>query len=83
MTPYEIGERRHETCRYGVFSATAFCVGERGEETPECPPPLCALPLPEGLPPVLGRLWGGQIEFARDCAVCPAWSPIAAVGGAP
>ena len=38
--------------------------------------PLCGLPCPSDMPPWVARRWSGSIEFNRDCAVCPAYSPL-------
>lgn len=65
------GERRHETCRYGIFARKAFRIEKSGTQTPIAMP-LCGFKIPEGLPPAVYRKWGGDIELARDCALCPA-----------
>lgn len=69
------GERRHEQCRYGVFAEQAFRVDDRGKETPFAMP-LCGWKPPADAPPLLARVWSGAIEFDRDCAVCPTFSPV-------
>lgn len=69
------GERRHEQCRFGVFAEQAFRVDDRGKETPFAMP-LCGWKPPADAPPLLARVWSGAIEFDRDCAVCPTFSPV-------
>jgi len=69
------GERRHEKCRYGIFSAEAYTIGPDGVERPFAMP-LCAYQPPEKSPPAISRSWGGAIEFDRDCAVCKAYHPL-------
>lgn len=68
------GERRHETCRYGALTEAWDVDGITGREiatlTHLChwEPPAC--------PPALARMWGGLVEPARDCAVCPVYEAL-------
>ena len=75
LTLEETGERRHEQCRYGIFSAEASRIYEGGKETPFAMP-LCWFSPSEPVPPALKRGWSGAIEFARDCAICPAYASL-------
>lgn len=72
-----IGEANHEKCRYGTFARQAYRVLECGQEEPFAMP-LCGMPAPADLPPWIVRKWCGAVEFARDCAVCPAFSSLEA-----
>lgn len=38
--------------------------------------PLCAWRPKESWPPTLTRVWGGAIEFDRDCAACPCFERL-------
>ena len=67
-----IGERRHETCRFGTLTE-AWSTFESGALTATVVP-LCSWELPDEAPPAARRAWGGRVEPHRDCAVCPAWS---------
>ena len=68
-----LGERRHEACRYGVFSSHSVRLIASGEQPFAMP--LCAWSL-GAAPPAVGRAWGGAIEYDRDCAVCPVYAPL-------
>lgn len=73
---YDLGERRHEQCRFGVFADEAYSVDEAtGTETPIVMP-LCAWEPLGPAPPAIARLWGGAIDFDRDCAVCTCYCEI-------
>lgn len=74
MTPAQLGERQHETCRFGSLTP-AWMVGAGGLERPTCIP-LCGWRPPENAPPGLARAWGGAVEYDRDCAVCQAHQPV-------
>lgn len=76
MKPFEIGEARHEVCRHGIFSDWSVAVTPHGERPFVMP--LCAWK-PERAPPAVARHWGGEIDFARDCAVCPVFQRLEAV----
>lgn len=75
MTDRELGERRHERCRFGVFASEAVHIDERGRETPFAMP-VCAWALPLDAPPAARRAWGGAIDFERDCAACAAFREL-------
>lgn len=78
-TEWDAGERRHEQCRFGVFSEQAWRVDMNGTETPMALP-LCAWQHGEIVPPAVARAWGGAIEYDRDCARCAAFSTLSARG---
>lgn len=71
----QLGEDRHARCRFGVL-APAW----RGDGAPDdwepTVKPICNFPVPEPCPPALKRQWGGSIELARDCALCPAFAEV-------
>lgn len=76
---YDYGERKHETCRFGIFAQEAYRVPFLTDEGGEpFAMPLCAWRPPEPHPPAVTRAWGGAIEFERDCAVCLAHQTIPA-----
>lgn len=68
-TAAEIGEERHTDCIYGLLSR-AFRIEATGRETPALMP-LCGWRPPDPSPPALKRVWGGAVDFAQDCAICP------------
>lgn len=69
------GERRHETCRYGTLTPAWRIEAANGAETATVMP-LCTWGLPDPCPPAVKRGWGGAVEFARDCAMCAAHTPV-------
>ncbi|AFU86513.1 hypothetical protein D869_gp031 [Caulobacter phage CcrRogue] len=72
-----VGERRHETCRFGRLTEQWEVDPRTGKETPGTAP-LCTWE-PEGdVPPAHKRVWGGIIELDRDCAVCFAYRELPA-----
>ena len=72
---YERGERRHEACRYGTLNAAFEIPAHGGPERPSLVP-ICNWNIPSPHPPAAGRAWGGAVEYARDCALCDAFSPL-------
>lgn len=71
-----IGERRHETCRFGRLTE-AWSSFESGHLSATVVP-LCLWEMPEPAPPAAVRGWGGRVEPERDCAACPAWCGVEA-----
>lgn len=63
-TLHALGERRHETCRWGDLTETYRDGGVPGVA------PLCRWKPPHEIPPGMNRAWGGLVEFHRDCAIC-------------
>lgn len=76
----QLGEDRHALCRWGLLTEAWTGTGESvDDEPPEWTPsvmPICTFPVPEPSPPAMKRQWGGSIDLARDCAVCPAYAPL-------
>ncbi|AFU87547.1 hypothetical protein CcrKarma_gp030 [Caulobacter virus Karma] len=64
-----VGERKHETCRYGRLTEMWTTNLVTNKETAGVAP-LCTFDPPGDLPPALKRVWGGIIDLDRDCAVC-------------
>jgi hypothetical protein len=74
---FDLGEERHEQCRYGVFAGEAFRIDAATMKETPIVLPLCAWQIPRPCPPGAARVWGGDaVEFDRDCAVCDAYSPM-------
>lgn len=73
----QIGERRHEQCRFGTLTEAYSIDAITGREQPMVIP-LCTFDPPGPVPPALNRAWGGSIEVERDCAVCPAYQRLEA-----
>lgn len=69
-----LGERRHETCRFGMLTQAFIVPVEGGRHTPTVIP-LCTW-RPEPCPPALTRQWGGAVELDQDCAVCSVHDPL-------
>jgi hypothetical protein len=69
------GEARHEICRFGTLTEAFRIDATSGRQTPTVIP-LCLWRLPDDCPPAVKRMWGGAIEFDRDCAVCRAFDPL-------
>lgn len=73
---FELGEERHETCRFGTLNkAVRISIGD-GRETPTLQP-ICHWSSGQPTPPALRRAWGGAVEYERDCAVCPVHQVVA------
>ncbi|AXQ68231.1 hypothetical protein HOT99_gp027 [Caulobacter phage CcrBL10] len=64
-----VGERRHETCRFGRLTEVWEVDPRTGKEKAGVGP-LCTWEPAGDVPPGLKRVWGGLIELDRDCAVC-------------
>ena len=75
------GELRHEQCRYGRLTE-AWHYAPVGGETPTVIP-LCGWQIPEPAPPAAVRVWGGAVDYQRDCAKCAAFRPVEAPSEAP
>lgn len=75
-TEWTRGEQRHERCRFGTFSAEAYAVASDGSGERPIVMPLCAWEFGEATPPAVARMWGGAIEFDRDCARCATFREI-------
>lgn len=71
------GERKHETCRFGIFSRQAYSIDSSGRQTPHVVP-LCAWKPDEDVPPHVHRYIGGAIDFERDCRDCTCHRPVEA-----
>jgi hypothetical protein len=71
----QLGEDRHARCRFGLLTPAWQGDGTADDWTPTAMP-ICTFPLPEPCPPALKRQWGGAIELARDCALCPAFEEV-------
>lgn len=63
------GEERHETCRFGRL--TEAWLVEHGAET-ALSIPVCDWEPAKPHPPAIRRAWGGDVQYARDCAICDA-----------
>jgi hypothetical protein len=61
---HTFGERKHETCRFGDLTESWV----NGVEPTVAP--LCRWEPPCAIPPGMSRVWGGLVEFYRDCAMC-------------
>ncbi len=76
----QLGEDRHARCRYGLLTEAWY-----GDGTPEdwepTVSPICTFQVPEPCPPAIKRQWGGSIELARDCAVCPVFAEVPTTAG--
>lgn len=73
----EIGEMRHEKCRYSL-DLESWTIEENGGEIPTTQPG-CSWKLPESVPPPVARKWTGVVEY-EDCAECPIYRDAAEVG---
>ncbi len=76
MSAHEQGEIRHEQCRFGIFADKAWRTDVKTGKDERFAMPLCGWKLPADTPPLLKRLWSGAIDFERDCAVCPCFTPV-------
>jgi hypothetical protein len=79
---YLYGERKHETCRFGTLNQAFIVRPSLHDAPPEQTPtlvPICNWKVADTAPPAIRRIWGGSVEYERDCAVCLSHEPVAAL----